>query len=111
MSATEEIIANPALKDGDDDDPPLLSSRTLEALREFLSEQSSASDEEKEEEVKLVSEDWRLSQFWYDRETAETICEEIRVLWELTGSSVACVACPTLYAYLKVKLIFVCFNG
>ncbi|XP_020266031.1 protein-lysine N-methyltransferase N6AMT2 [Asparagus officinalis] len=100
MSTTEEILANTAVNE-DDDDPPLLSSRALEALREFLSEQSSARDEEKEEEVKLVSEDWRLSQFWYDRETAETICEEIRVLWESTGSSVACVACPTLYAYLK----------
>lgn len=56
---------------------------------------------EDEKEVKLVTEDWRLSQFWYDKETAETVCEEIRYLSGLDGFSVVCIACPTIYAYLK----------
>ncbi|KAK6152206.1 hypothetical protein DH2020_014841 [Rehmannia glutinosa] len=51
---------------------------------------------------KLVAEDWRLSQFWYDRQTAETIAAEVATLCEtLSSPRVSCIACPTLYAYLK----------
>ncbi|KAJ6847918.1 protein-lysine N-methyltransferase N6AMT2 [Iris pallida] len=93
----------------DDDDPPFLSSRALEALREFLTEQSSAAgaDGEEEEgaggEVKLVAENWNMSQFWYDRDTAQTVAREVvHLLSEKSSSAaVACVACPTLFAYLK----------
>ncbi|XP_008789879.1 EEF1A lysine methyltransferase 1 [Phoenix dactylifera] len=109
MSAKGEERLSAAAEDGheDDDDPPFLSSRALDALREFLTEkQSSARVEEEEgdgrsEEVRLLAEDWRLSQFWYDRETAETVAEEIRGLCASTSSVVACVACPTIYVYLK----------
>ncbi|KAG6512992.1 EEF1A lysine methyltransferase 1-like [Zingiber officinale] len=103
-------IANPAAHQAwseEDDDPPALSSHALQALREFLSEQSSLSEAGGgeggggSEEVRLVTEDWRLSQFWYDRETAETLVEEIRALHRSTSSPVACIACPTIYAYLK----------
>ncbi|XP_059646517.1 uncharacterized protein LOC132293179 [Cornus florida] len=98
--------------DDDDDDPPMLSSQALEALKDFLTEQNQnlvSNDGAAvdgggldEEEVALVSEDWRLSQFWYDRETAETVAKEVLTLCESIDSpSVACVACPTLYAYLK----------
>lgn len=95
-----------------DDDIPQLSSHALEALREFIAEQnrtlveaSSGEQPEEEEEVALVAEDWRLSQFWYDRETAETVAREVLTLCEtLESPSVACIACPTLYAYLKVRL-------
>ncbi|RWR85435.1 DNA methylase [Cinnamomum micranthum f. kanehirae] len=98
--------SNPTVEEEEeeDDDPPLLSSRALEALKEFLNEQkqrSSHGEEEEEEAVSLVSEDWRLSQFWYDRETAETVATELKNLSISTSSPVACVACPTLYAYLK----------
>jgi hypothetical protein len=97
----------------DDDDPPMLSSETLSALKEFLAQQNRSlvvepdpdnveNGEEQEEEVALVSEDWRLSQFWYDRETAETVAREVLTLCQLSDSRVACIACPTLYAYLKV---------
>lgn len=83
----------------------MLSSRALEALREFLIEQNATTEgkdsNEQEDEVRLVSENWRMSQFWYDRETAETISDEIRILAESTSSPIACIACPTLYAYLK----------
>nr|XP_043610678.1 EEF1A lysine methyltransferase 1 [Erigeron canadensis] len=89
---------------GDDDDTPTLSAQTLEALKEFLSEQNlSVTTENDEKEVSLVTEDWRLSQFWYDRETAETVAREVHALYTSLDPppSVACIACPTLYAYLK----------
>lgn len=113
--ATEECEerSNPTVKEEEDeDDPPLLSARALEALKEFLDEQKqrfSHGEEEEEEEkeaVSLVSEDWRLSQFWYDRETAETVATELKNLSVSTSSPVACIACPTLYAYLKVASFF-----
>lgn len=118
MSTELEERPNPAAADDgieEDDDPPFLSSQALEALREFLSEQSSLGGagggrgdggDDDQDEVRLVAEDWRLSQFWYDRETAETVAEEIRTLYRSTCSPIACIACPTLYAYLKVRCPF-----
>ncbi|KAF5747747.1 N(6)-adenine-specific DNA methyltransferase 2 [Tripterygium wilfordii] len=96
----------------EDDDPPMLSSNTLAALKEFLAEQNqehSNSTVETEgggvaksgEAVALVTEDWRLSQFWYDPETAETIAREVIALRSVPNSQVVCIACPTLYVYLK----------
>lgn len=109
MSHVVEEGPSPAAEDGVeiDEDPPLLSSRVLEALGEFLSEQESSARAEGEqvegslEEVRLVAEDWRLSQFWSNQETAETVAQEIRRLCASTSSAVACVACPTIYVYLK----------
>ncbi|OAY75596.1 protein-lysine N-methyltransferase N6AMT2-like isoform X1 [Ananas comosus] len=110
MSTDVEQQQRPESAGDEDDDRPALSARALEALREFLSEQSAAQSfaggeaEEEEEEVRLVAEDWRLSQFWYDRITAETLAEEIRRICDSdpsSPSSVACIACPTLYVYLK----------
>ncbi|KAI9090673.1 hypothetical protein K1719_028526 [Acacia pycnantha] len=95
----------------DDDDPPVLSSQALAALKEFLSEQNhSVADSDVattggDSEVALVCEDWRLSQFWYSAETAKTLAEEVITLCQGTDHSrVACIACPTLFAYLKVIL-------
>ncbi|KAF7818904.1 protein-lysine N-methyltransferase N6AMT2 [Senna tora] len=91
----------------DDDDPPVLSSHALAALKEFLAEQNhSVADPHVEtggvSDVALVSEDWRLSQFWYSAETAKTLAEEVLALCEgIVDSRVACIACPTLFAYLK----------
>ncbi|KAH1042403.1 hypothetical protein AAZX31_09G096700 [Glycine max] len=86
-----------------DDDEPALSSHTLAALKEFLAEQQQrGSDAAGESEVSLVSEDWRLSQFWYSPETATTVAEEVLALCGgAVHARVACIACPTLYAYLK----------
>lgn len=100
-------------EDNDEDLSPMLSSETLSALKEFLAEQNRSLNvdrevetegklEEKAKEVALLSEDWRLSQFWYDRETAETVAQEVLALCEASDCRVACIACPTLYAYLKV---------
>ncbi|KAG0503674.1 hypothetical protein HPP92_003746 [Vanilla planifolia] len=84
----------------EDDDQPMLSKHALQALKEFLNEQN-LETLASSEEVELIAEDWRLSQFWYNRETAETIVEEIGRIFASTSSAVACVACPTIYAYLK----------
>ncbi|XP_057744136.1 uncharacterized protein LOC130962066 [Arachis stenosperma] len=109
---TESSALPHSLKEvDDDDDAPVLSSHALAALKEFLSEQQShhsASAEGEtataveESKVSLVSEDWRLSQFWYSAETAKTVAEEVLKLCNgSVNSPVACIACPTLYAYLK----------
>lgn len=100
-----------SLSHEEDDDPPMLSSQALEALKELLAEQNrtllsdsgtSVGDKASEDAVALVTEDWRLSQFWYDRETAETVAKEVHALCtSIDSPSVACIACPTLYAYLK----------
>ncbi|XP_058755028.1 uncharacterized protein LOC131628177 [Vicia villosa] len=84
----------------EDDDTPALSSYALASLQEFLSAEQSHSDAG-DSEVSLVSEDWRLSQFWYDAETAMTVAEEVIALSSGGDSRVVCIACPTLYAYLK----------
>lgn len=76
----------------EDNDMPCLSWQAVAALQEFLLEK------EEEEEV---SEDWRLSQFWYSATTAKVVAEELQRLSRQTGSAVACIACPTLYLRLK----------
>ncbi|MCD7448273.1 hypothetical protein HAX54_040386 [Datura stramonium] len=102
----ETTVKPDVVLEADDGDTPTLSSHALEALKEFLAEQSRALEEASsaaaEDEVSLVSEDWRLSQFWYNRETAETVADEVLNLCRTIDSpAVACIACPTLYAYLK----------
>ncbi|KAK6126579.1 hypothetical protein DH2020_039690 [Rehmannia glutinosa] len=96
------VVVDDASED-DDDDLPMLSSQAIEALKELIAKQDrelAAADDP--EEVALVAEDWRLSQFWYDRQTAETIAAEVATLCEtLSSPRVSCIACPTLYAYLK----------
>ncbi|XP_020149060.1 uncharacterized protein [Aegilops tauschii subsp. strangulata] len=93
----------------EDDERPQLSAAAAGALRDFLEEQRRHGRDEGEkggaEWVELVAEDWRLSQFWYDERTARGLAEEVaRLASGLpagAGAAVACVACPTLYAYLR----------
>ncbi|KAF0915165.1 hypothetical protein E2562_034077 [Oryza meyeriana var. granulata] len=97
----------------EEDDRPQLSAVAAEALREFLAEQRREEGEGVEGGgggVELVAEDWRLSQFWYDERTARALTEEVVRLVSLSGpasssaaAAVACIACPTLYAYLKAS--------
>ncbi|KAL5545618.1 hypothetical protein UlMin_005305 [Ulmus minor] len=112
----EKNPSNISVKENDDD-PPTLSSQAMAALREFLAEQTHSvadaspdGDAAGDSTVSLVSEDWRLSQFWYEPDTAETVAREVLTLCEMGSSGsisgsdpfrVACIACPTLYAYLK----------
>ncbi|XP_047972442.1 EEF1A lysine methyltransferase 1 [Salvia hispanica] len=106
-SLNDTVVVNSVSAD-EEDDIPMLSSHTLEALKEFLAEQNQAAAAAEEavdadgEEVSLVTENWNLSQFWYNRQTAETIAAEVAALSEtLISPRVVCIACPTLYAYLK----------
>ena len=104
-----------------DDDIPQLSAETFSALQEFYKEQ-----EQKEQIVNElnssmnsgndnpnISEDWQLSQFWYDDETALTLAKEIVRLANISGKhvSVACVSCPTLYSAIKKHFPQVTFKG
>ncbi|XP_006650589.1 EEF1A lysine methyltransferase 1 [Oryza brachyantha] len=110
--AEEERVRGVAAGEEEEDaDLPQLSAAAAEALREFLLEQRRDGGEGEEGGgggVELVAEDWRLSQFWYDERTARTLAEEVVRLVSLSGpasssAAVACVACPTLYAYLKAS--------
>uniref|UniRef100_A0ACD5X4D9 Uncharacterized protein n=1 Tax=Avena sativa TaxID=4498 RepID=A0ACD5X4D9_AVESA len=91
------------VEEEDDDERPQLSAAAAMALREFLEQRVEGEKGEGDGcGVELVAEDWRLSQFWYDERTARELAEEVaRLASGLDGAAVACVACPTLYAYLK----------
>ncbi|GLT61913.1 hypothetical protein SLA2020_345850 [Shorea laevis] len=113
MEEAEELKVRKS-EDLDDDDPPMLSSHALAALKEFLAEQSQSTGDNHstmetgggaetgpDSQVALITEDWRLSQFWYNPETARTVAQEVLTLCNGSDFRVACIACPTLYAYLK----------
>ncbi|KAJ8954064.1 hypothetical protein NQ318_004369 [Aromia moschata] len=89
-----------------DDDGPELSAETFNALMEFYKEQ-----EERENHQKLISSDivennlaftenWQLSQFWYDEETIDILAN---VACKITGphSKIALISCPSLYNKIK----------
>ncbi|NP_001354241.1 uncharacterized protein LOC100276386 [Zea mays] len=106
----ERVSGEVREQEDDDDNVPQLSAAAMEALREFLAEQHRPEEQNEagggEDGVELVPEDWRLSQFWYDERTARELVEEVVRLVSPSGSgsaagAVACIACPTLYAYLK----------
>ncbi|GAB6030975.1 hypothetical protein CHUAL_007798 [Chamberlinius hualienensis] len=92
--------------DSDDDEVIQLSAQSLAALTEFYAEQ--AAQREHEEALKLSTvqsstlqfqEDWQLSQFWYDKETADILAREaIRVAGKV--GRIACISCPTIYKRL-----------
>ncbi|CAF0948200.1 unnamed protein product [Brachionus calyciflorus] len=85
----------------DDDDVPQLSIETLKTLQEFYAET--------EAQEKKINENWKLSQFWYDKRTSETLAKEvflnaIEKLKTSTHFNVACVSCPTLFKTLHFYL-------
>ncbi|XP_062212425.1 uncharacterized protein LOC133913315 [Phragmites australis] len=109
-SVEDERVSEEAVEE--EDDTPQLSAAASAALQEFLAEQRRLEPDggEGEGRVELVAEDWRLSQFWYDERTAQTLAEEVIRLVSpsdpgsaAAACAVACVACPTLYAYLKKR--------
>ncbi|KAJ3416695.1 EEF1A lysine methyltransferase 1 [Chytridiales sp. JEL 0842] len=110
-------------EDSDMDEPITLASDTLAILQSFLLEKKEA--EEKFEKLKRAAhneadaavadikkdlemgdfaEDWQLSQFWYDEETAMTLAKKaIEVTPD--GGCIACVSSPSVYVKL-VKLLY-----
>lgn len=88
----------------EDDDLPQLSARTLQALQEYMREQAGQDEDgDGDGDVSLLSEDWRMSQFWYDEDTAATVASEVHHLASSNAEfRVACIACPTLFVELKV---------
>ena len=74
-----------------EDETPRLSAHTLAALAEFQAEQNSIA----KAVDAPISENWQLSQFWYDERTADTLAREC--LLATDGGSIACVSCPTLF--------------
>ena len=102
------------IKNGDDDDIPQLSAETFSALQDFYKEQEqkeqivneltcSLDSGDNTSGIPTVSEDWQLSQFWYDDETALTLAKEVVRLADILGedASVACISCPTLYTAIR----------
>lgn len=88
-----------------DDDKPQLSAATFAALQQFYSEQEE--QERKFEEAKTgiiddveLQENWQLSQFWYDDNTAIRLAEEaVRIAGE--NGRIACISAPTAYKKLR----------
>lgn len=96
-------------RDSDDSDEIKLSASTLAALQEFYAEQSvmercvvqeaQSPQDSNPSDVVMPSEDWQLSQFWYDDYTATLLAKE--ALFAVNNSGrIACISCPTLYARL-----------
>lgn len=89
-----------------DDEAPLsvsdaLSGSTFAALQEFLAEQKKAAENA---DADPFAEDWALSQFWYSKETAKLVAEEVVEKSDGGRLPIACVACPSLFRELKVGL-------
>lgn len=75
----------------DEDDVPQLSSHALKALEEFLAERNSSAASNK------ISEDWELSQFWYDDATKSALAKECIEVAGKTGK-ICCIAAPSVFA-------------
>uniref|UniRef100_H3DE02 EEF1A lysine methyltransferase 1 n=1 Tax=Tetraodon nigroviridis TaxID=99883 RepID=H3DE02_TETNG len=84
---------------------PRLSAHTLAALQEFYSETSLAGTTSKDQfAVGTLEEDWRMSQFWYNDETAARLAEEV-IREAGDGGRIACVSAPSVYLKLKQGVV------
>jgi hypothetical protein len=110
--------------DDDDDDDLILSPAAQAALAEFLAERQAkesveheAPPEPQDLSIDAFPEDWqvlpktpfrsltlKLSQFWYDDETAETLAKEL--LHGATPDTViAIISAPSVYPKIMVHLL------
>ncbi|CAG9809831.1 unnamed protein product [Chironomus riparius] len=81
----------------EDDDIPQLSADTQAILSQFLKERD---DQEK---VGEVSENWQLSQFWYDEETQKVfgkICKKLIREYD-EDIKIALLSCPSLFETVR----------
>ena len=86
-----------------------MSGDALSALQEFYKEQEVRKEKQRQAEELAADpdqvtwdEDWQLSQFSYDDNTANALAEEGFRVAE-PGGSIACVSTPTLYITLRTK--------
>ncbi|GAU93705.1 hypothetical protein RvY_05601 [Ramazzottius varieornatus] len=82
--------------DDAEEEPLQLSEEAFRALREFHAEQEKTPDDA---EGLPISENWQLSQFWYDESTSKFLAEEVRKSSQ-NGDWIACLSCPSLYKSL-----------
>jgi hypothetical protein len=102
------------------DDDLVLSSAALSALAEFLAEKAAQGSKldipTPDEPVSIdhFPEDWqvfllhpwlttKLSQFWYDDDTAETLAKEL-AHDATTDTVIAIISAPSVYAKIRVNL-------
>lgn len=93
----------------DDDDVPTLPEDTLNILNQFRIEQSLKEQQLQKSNAQDINEclhelafdeDWQLSQFWYNEETAITLAKlAIKIAGD--SGSIALISCPTVYKYIK----------
>ncbi|XP_074159794.1 EEF1A lysine methyltransferase 1 isoform X2 [Sminthopsis crassicaudata] len=91
------------MSDSDDDDIPQLSSHTLAALQEFYDEQQHRNTDPGEDNkynIGIIEENWQLSQFWYNEETALRLATEAIMAAGKSGR-IACVSAPSVYQKLR----------
>ncbi|XP_065349746.1 EEF1A lysine methyltransferase 1 [Cloeon dipterum] len=91
-----------------DDEEPQLSASTFAALQEFYNEEKERQDKLQRilestrdaQELPQFQEDWQLSQFWYDDETADRLAQEVLTAAGPEGK-IALVSCPTLFTRIR----------
>ncbi|XP_068754953.1 EEF1A lysine methyltransferase 1-like isoform X1 [Montipora capricornis] len=99
VSAYLNLIGQSNADDNDDsDDIPQLSAHTLAALQEFYNEEKEKQEKEASGGNIDMEENWQLSQFWYDDDTAFILAKE--ALRAANYGRIACLCAPTLYKKL-----------
>ncbi|GFY71102.1 EEF1A lysine methyltransferase 1 [Trichonephila inaurata madagascariensis] len=95
MLAKTAIQAHISNNNTEDDDDLILSEEARLALLSHLEEACKSTSEDA-----FVEEDWELSQFWYDEETALTLA---KAAVECVGEKgrIACVSSPSVYNQLQ----------
>jgi len=90
-----------------DDELPTLSADTFAALQQFYKEEEhresvklSIQECTKPEDMTAFTEDWNLSQFWYDDQTSEILAKACVRGAGLTGK-IACISAPTAYMAIR----------
>jgi len=91
----------------DQEDMPTLSAETFAALQEFYNEEEERKNAVSATEnaafscdMSAFTEDWNMSQFWYDDTTAKALAQEcLRAAGE--NGSVACISAPSVFVAIK----------
>ena len=90
----------------DDEDLPTLSAETFAALKQFYKEEDEreaikiSTKDQPVQDISNFNEDWNLSQFWYDDQTAEILAREcVRIAGN--EGKIACISAPSAYVAIK----------